>query len=132
MGFEEEQQFVVEGVAESIIFKVKLDKASLVPITVDWETSGGTATSGTDFTAGTGTLTFAAGDTEKAITVAITNDALLENLEEFTVHLSGTNDAVVTLGRSSVTGGIVDWDEATITVAEETTVAEDAGTVTLT
>ena len=104
-----------------------------MPITVDWETRAGSAEADVDYTAAAGTLTFAAGDTEETITVALIDDAIHEeNLEEFTVHLSGTDDALVTLGRSSVLGRIIDRDRATITVAEETTVDEDAGTVTLT
>ncbi len=132
VGFKEESVIVLEGAA-IISFLVELDEASTVPITVDWETRAGSAEADVDYTAASGTLTFAAGDTEETITVALIDDAIHEeNLEEFTVHLSGTDDALVTLGRSSVLGRIIDRDRATITVAEETTVDEDAGTVTLT
>ncbi len=132
VGFKEESVIVLEGAA-IISFLVELDEASTVPITVDWETHAGSAEADVDYTAAAGTLTFAAGDTEETITVALIDDDLLEeNVEEFTVHLSGTDDALVTLGRSSVLGRIIDRDRATITVAEETTVDEDAGTVTLT
>ena len=132
VGFKEESVIVLEGAA-IISFLVELDEASTLPITVDWETRAGSAEADVDYTAASGTLTFAAGDTEETITVALIDDAIHEeNLEEFTVHLSGTDDALVTLGRSSVLGRIIDRDRATITVAEETTVDEDAGTVTLT
>ena len=132
VGFKEERVIVLEGAA-IISFLVELDEASTVPITVDWETRAGSAEADVDYTAASGTLTFAAGDTEETITVALIDDAIHEeNVEEFTVHLSGTDDALVTLGRSSVLGRIIDRDRATITVAEETTVDEDAGTVTLT
>ena len=132
VGFKEESVIVLEGAA-IISFLVELDEASTVPITVDWETRAGSAEADVDYTAASGTLTFAAGDTEETITVALIDDAIHEeNVEEFTVHLSGTDDALVTLGRSSVLGRIIDRDRATITVAEETTVDEDAGTVTLT
>ena len=132
VGFKEERVTVLEGAA-IISFLVELDEASTVPITVDWETRAGSAEADVDYTAASGTLRFAAGDTEETITVALIDDAIHEeNVEEFTVHLSGTDDALVTLGRSSVLGRIIDRDRATITVAEETTVDEDAGTVTLT
>ena len=115
-----------------IEFEVKLDKASTVPITVDWATEAGSAEADVDYVEASGTLTFAPDDTEKTITVDLIDDDLLEGLEKFTVRLSGTDDALVTLGTSSSTGRIIDSDRATITVAEETTVDEDAGTVTLT
>ena len=118
VGFSVDTQFIVEERGE-IEFDVVLDKASTVPITVDWETRAGSAEADVDYTEASGTLTFAAGDTEETITVAIIDDDLLESLDVFTVRLSGTDDALVTLGRSSVTGRIIDRDKATITVAEE-------------
>ena len=131
VGFENESIFIVEETGEAV-FKVKLDKTSTVPITVDWATEADSAEADVDYTEASGTLTFAAGDTEETITVAILDEDLLEGLDVFTVRLSGTDDALVTLGRSSSTGRIIDRDTATITFAEETTVDEDAGTVTLT
>ena len=57
--------------------------------TVDFATADGTATAGTDYTATTGTLTFAPGETTKNITVPLINDNVFENASEtFTVNLS--------------------------------------------
>ena len=131
LGFSEDSIFIVEERGE-IEFKVKLSAASTVPIAVDWETEAGSAEADVDYTEASGTLTFAPGDTEETITVDLIDDEILEQLETFTVRLSGTDDALVTLGTSSSIGGIIDRDAATITFAEETTVEEDAGTVTLT
>ena len=47
----------------SVVFTVSLSAASDREVTVDYATSDGTATSGTDFTAESGTLTFAANET---------------------------------------------------------------------
>ena len=102
-----------------------------MPITVDWETRAGSAEADVDYTEASGTPTFAAGDTTTTIAVVLLNDAIHEFREDFTVHLSGTDDALVTLGRSSTIGGIADLDRVAITM-EGATVAEDAGTVTLT
>ncbi|WP_420635077.1 Calx-beta domain-containing protein [Candidatus Palauibacter sp.] len=133
VGFASESvdQFIVEASGE-IKFKVVLSATSTVPITVDWATEAGSAEADVDYTEASGTLTFAPGDMEKTITVAIIDDDLLEGQDKFTVRLSGTDDALVTLGTSSVEARIIDRDMATISVAEETTVDEDAGTVTLT
>jgi hypothetical protein len=58
--------------------------------TVDYLTStNGTATSGTDFAAGAGKLSFKAGETNKTVAVKVTNDSALEGNEAFTVTLSG-------------------------------------------
>ena len=131
VGFSMDSIFIVEERGE-IEFDVVLSAASTVAIAVDWETRADSAEADVDYTEASGTLTFAAGDTEETITVDLIDDDLLEALEVFTVRLSGTDDALVTLGRSSSTGRIIDKDMATITFAEETTVGEDAGTVTLT
>ena len=46
-------------------FAVTLDRAAGTTVTVDYATSDGTATAGSDYAAASGTLTFAAGDTVK-------------------------------------------------------------------
>jgi hypothetical protein len=56
---------------------------------VDYATANGTATAGSDYTATTGTLTFAAADTTKTITIATTNDTTVEGDETVLVSLSG-------------------------------------------
>ena len=135
MGFESGSEFGIEEVAR-IHFPVVLDRPGHAPITVHWETvdlpSGSRAAADVDYTAASGTLTFAPGETKKTIIITIIDDTTLEYLESFEVRLSGTDDAIVTLGRSSIVGRIIDRDEATIAITEETTVDEDAGTVTLT
>ena len=92
---------------ENLIFTVELSPASTETVTVDWATSGGTATSGTDFTAGTGTLTFTAGDTEQTVTVATTEDTAEEDHETITVTLS--NATAGTISGATATGVI--WND---------------------
>lgn len=53
------------------LFTLTLDKAVTVPVPIKYETVDGTAVAGTDYTAATGTITFAAGETSKTITVLV-------------------------------------------------------------
>ena len=111
---------------EDLIFTVELSPPSTETVTVDWATSGGTATSGTDFTAGTGTLTFTAGVTEQTFTVATIEDVTDQKNETFTVTLSNATNA--TISGATATGTIKD-DDAPPLVAWSTvmTVAEVYG-----
>src|SRR5262249_17482611 len=54
----------------------------------DYATSNGTATAGSDYTAASGTLNFAAGETSKTFTVPILDDAAVETPETGNLVLS--------------------------------------------
>ena len=87
---------VAEGNAGSTnaIFTITLSPAATSTVTVDYGTVGGTATSGTDFTATTGTLTFDPGQTTKTVTVAVTGDMIDEPDEEFALMIGATGAAI--------------------------------------
>ncbi|MCL4179113.1 MAG: hypothetical protein KJ072_15395 [Verrucomicrobia bacterium] len=69
-------------------------------VSVEYFTVEATASGGQDFTATSGTLTFAAGETNRAIMVPILNDGLYEALERFQVALTNvTGDAVLGMMR---------------------------------
>ena len=53
-----------EGIDPAMEFAVTLSRAASGTVTVDYKTADGTATAGEDYTATSGTLTFAAGETE--------------------------------------------------------------------
>jgi hypothetical protein len=91
-------------------FTVSLSAASSQTVTVNWATANGTATAGSDYTAGSGTLTFAPGETTKTVDVAVLGDTLSEGNETFTVNLSGASGAPV--GDGQGVGTILD-DEGT-------------------
>ncbi len=63
--------------------------------TVDWATADGSAQSPGDFTAASGTLSFASGETRKTITVPIIDDGSPEEDESFTITLSNPSGAVL-------------------------------------
>ena len=77
---------------------------------IDYATIDGTATAGSDYTATTGTLTFAPGELSKTITVPIVDDHLYEaGSETFSVVLSNpTGGAILNTSATVVT--IVDND----------------------
>ncbi len=92
-------------------FTVSLSAASGRQATVAYARTGGTATSGTDYTAlAAGTLTFAAGTTTRTIDVTVTGDATDEPDETVVVTLSTPTNA--TLATAVGTGTIVDDDDA--------------------
>ena len=81
---------------------------------VDWATADGKATSGTDYVAASGTLTFAPGESERTITIALIDDNDFELGEQFSVLLS--NPSVGTLGHATAEGRILN-DETSLDLA---------------
>ena len=80
-----------ENTDTSISFSVTLNRPATQPVTVDWATADGTATAGLDYTAASGTLTFAVGENTKTITVNLLNDSIDEGSETFLVNLSNVS-----------------------------------------
>ncbi len=79
---------VTEGPSAQVVLAVVRTGGSAGAVTVQYATANGTATGGLDFVAAAGTLSFAAGETQKSITVSILDDADEEADETFTVALS--------------------------------------------
>ena len=69
------------GGAVDATFTVGLDNPSGRAVTVDFATANGTATAPADYAATSGTLTFAAGQTTKQVTVQVNGD-LLDEVDE--------------------------------------------------
>ena len=101
---------VTEGNAGSTTatFTVTLSAASGQAVTVDWATSAGTATAGTDYVAASGSRTIAAGATTAMFTVTVDGDTLDEANETYAVTLSNPGNATIADG--SGTGTITDDD----------------------
>ena len=101
-----------------VTLTISLDGPATELTTVQWVTGPGTALAGSDFTAASGTVTFAVGETTKTITVYVVGDVLVEGNETFNVTLSNsTGGSVIADGIGIVT--IVDNDVAvppTVTV----------------
>ena len=122
----------------AITFTVTLSEASGKIVTVSYATSlqtGDKAAGSGDFTAESGALTFAAGDTAKTFTVNTTDDSNDENDDTFTVTLSGESNATISAAEGTATGTITDNDSApglSIADASATEGSAVSFTVTLT
>ena len=114
-----------EGEDDDIDFTVTLDEAASGTVTVDYATSDGSADAGDDYTATSGTLSFAAGETSKTISVAIEDDIENESDETFTVTLSNASGA--DLGTTSATGTIRNRHVAPLTATFSNVPAEHDG-----
>src|SRR5712691_4372454 len=66
-------------------------------------TANGTASAPSDYLANSGTLTFAAGQTTKTITIVVNGDTLNEADETFFVNLSNAVNATINDGQGIVT-----------------------------
>ncbi|MCB1633228.1 MAG: hypothetical protein KDI51_01495, partial [Xanthomonadales bacterium] len=101
---------VNEG-AGLVTFTVTLSNAVQAGTSVDFASSDGTAVAGSDYTATSGTLTFPGAAGTQTVNVTITDDALVESDEVFTVILSGPTNGV-DLARAIGTATIIDNDTA--------------------
>ena len=90
-----------EGAGAKAAFQVSLSRAFTGAehrVTVDYATADGTATAGEDYTATSGTLTFAAGEKTKTVSVPILDDAVDEGEETFVLRLSNATGARIADG----------------------------------
>jgi hypothetical protein len=84
-------------------------------VTVNYATASGTATSGSDYVAASGTLTFTAGQTSKTISVAAKGDTADEPNETFYLGLSNPTNA--TIGTAQAAATIVDDDVPAVSMS---------------
>ncbi|MDQ3907731.1 MAG: Ig-like domain repeat protein [Acidobacteriota bacterium] len=89
--------------AKSFNFPVTLSSASNLTVKVDYQTSNGTATAGTDYVAAGGTLTFNPGETQKNAAVTVNGDTLNEPDETFFVTISNPVNAAVATAKATGT-----------------------------
>ncbi len=83
----------------SFVFTISLSNPSYQSVAVNFATTNGTATSGSDYGSSSGTITFNPGETSKTITVTIYGDTLTESNEIFYVNLSNAINATLLDGQ---------------------------------
>ena len=105
------------GEGDTLAFTVSLDQAVSGGFTVTPSFAGGTAAKGTDYTANTAGLAFAGTEGEtQTLTVATTQDEVVELDETFTVGLAVSGTSVTVTATDTATGTITNDDTATVTV----------------
>lgn len=127
--------YIINENGGQVAIQVTLSSAAAFPITVDYATSDGTAAAGSDYTANSGTLTFAPGETSKTINVAVLDDSAFESNEIVNLTLSNVTPGTTFLGvPSSATLTILDDEQQPTVKFSSTTysVNEEAGTANIT
>ena len=116
---------VAEG--DEAVFTVMLTPSNEQVVTVDYTTTDGTAVADEDYSATSGTLRFAPGDTSKTIRVPVLEDATAEPVETFTVVLG--NPAGTNVVHDTGVGTITDEGLPGLSIADAPTVAEGGDAV---
>ena len=96
------------GTAGTATFTVSLSATSPQTVSAAYASADGTATAPADYTAVSGTVTFAPGETSQTVSVSLVGDSVDEPDETFTVVLSSPVDGSIDDGVG--TGTIVDDD----------------------
>lgn len=94
---------VTEGA--NSLFTVTKSGTATGSCSVNYATANGTAIAGSDYTAASGTLTFTTAQASQTISIATTDDAIIESAETFSVALSSPTggSAVGTPGSANAT-----------------------------
>ena len=101
---------VDEASGVTLDFAVTLSRALTETVTVGYRTVDGSASAGADYTNTTGTLTFAAGETSKTVSVPVLDDEHDEGSETMTLRLRNPSPARVKLADGEATGTINNTD----------------------
>jgi peptide/nickel transport system substrate-binding protein len=92
------------------VFTVSLSSVESGPVTVDYATADETATSGSDYTATSGTLTIPAGERSATVSVPVNSDTSFETDETFRLTLTNPSSGTLTAAFARAT--IVNDDAA--------------------
>jgi len=108
---------LTEGNSGTTSMNFTVNLSSSTATTVNYTTSDGTASAGSDYTAKTGTLTFTSGGaTTQTISIPIIGDTTIESDETFYVTLSNASNAAIST--ATATGAILNDDNPTVTIGE--------------
>ena len=108
-----------------LVYTVTLSAASVNGITVNYSTSDGTATNGTDYIGTSGVINFNPGELIKTISVNIYGDTTYEPDETFKLTISGAVGAII--ASSTGTGTIINDDANPIPPATGNSIKQVVG-----
>ena len=124
------QSPVTEG--GTATFRVSIDDTKAQPVTFDYTTASGTATSGADFEPTSGNGQIPAGSTFVDIPVPVKQDTLDEDEESFTLTISNPAGATMAEGGNTASATIADDDNPpSVSVGELSIKEGDSGQKTL-
>jgi hypothetical protein len=112
--------YVVSESAGSFVVNVTRTGNTANAVTINYATNNGTAEKPSDYTNSSGTLQFAAGETQKSFVVPITDDLLVERTETFNVVLSAPGVGAFEGSPFTSTISILDDDKPLIALDETT------------
>jgi hypothetical protein len=104
--------------AGSVTITVTRSGSTSGTVTADFSTTDGTATAGADYTAASGTLTFADGQTSKQFTVFVLTDSLVEGEESVALNL-----------RNLTGGAVLGPPESAVLKIQDSTPAPTGGSI---
>ena len=109
---------------QTLTFTVALSSPASGAVSVPWTTTNGTATAGTDYTAASGTVNFAVGESNQTISITIPPHIATET-RQFTVLLSNPSGA--TLAKPAGTGTILASTSPAISIADVSALEGNSG-----
>ncbi|MEH2370803.1 Calx-beta domain-containing protein [Nostoc sp.] len=118
------------GTTTNANFTISLSNPSSQQITVNYNTSDGTAQVGdSDYNSALGTITFNPGETSKVISIGVVGDNQTETDETFSVNLSAATNAAIadSLGVATI---INDDNQPTISISDVSVTEGNTGTTT--
>ena len=103
----------------TVVVEVSLAEAASEVVTVDYYTLDASASSDSDYTEATGTLTFAVGETVKTVEITVSGDELIEEDEQFAFILGDTTPEVTEVADGMATVTILNDDfPPTVNIAD--------------
>lgn len=124
---------VIEGdTNRNINVTIRLDAPATSSVTMNYQTSNGTALVSADYVAVNGNLSFAPGDQEKTIPIELIGDTNFENDENFKISFSNVSGALFSNGNTSSTVQVTITNDDNVTpVSNNDIVSTEFGTSTL-
>jgi Calx-beta domain/SdrD B-like domain/Dockerin type I domain len=113
----------------NFLFTVTLSQPTTLPVLVNFTTTNGTATAGSDYVGQSGLITFNPLETSKIITVQVIGDVAIEDSETFSLILSSSS-IPVTSAPQVATGTITNDDGAPLLFISDTSVVPGSSGIT--